>query len=197
VSAEICRTGRPRPTRIAPCPRTRSGPESSVYRKRRGGTQAVVGPDAVRVSADVGLPPRLRLYRSVCISTVVALSVAAISLISPPLATEVYCFDCRLSVCLYVCLSVSRITQKVIGGFPWNLKNKPMITIKVRMDERRWFARRHDCTFVTSPPEGVRSIAMDVSVCLFCLSESITRKPHGRTSPTLCMLPMTVGSVLL
>jgi len=42
----------------------------------------------------------------------------------------------------------------------------------------------HYCVMITLPPGGVRSIVMNMSVCLFvCLSTCITLKLHGRSSP--------------
>ena len=47
---------------------------------------------------------------------------------------------------------------------------------------------------ITSPPGGLQSIVMSMSVCLFVgASSRITQNLHGQTSPVLCMLPVAVA----
>jgi len=50
-----------------------------------------------------------------------------------------YSFDRRLFVCLSVCLYVSGMTQKVIGGFPWNLGNRWLM--KYEFNERNFIVQ--------------------------------------------------------
>ena len=86
-------------------------------------------------------------------------------------------------VCLSVCLSVSRITQKVVDGFWWNVSEQ-LIVQRLNSFLRRYVKLGY---YSSNDPPTISSIADDVEDTLF---KSILRnaqhvlQPYGRATST-------------